>query len=259
METGGSNTARLLNMPQAMKQYIDTVKIKLDQLQEQHDILQTVAALIADKLSKGHATFSFGASHAGIITEELTYRAGGLATFNPIFTPALALDVKPVTLTSRFELVEGFGCQLINSSPLGSGDVILVHSVSGRNPIVLDVALTAKKKGATVIAITSMETARQITSKHTSGKLLHEVADFVIDNAGDYGDASVKIEGLAQKVAPTSTVIGAAIANSIVVSVAEKLLEMGVTPPVLASANLDGNDRINSNIFELYKSQIHYL
>ena len=104
-----------------------------------------------------HATFSFGASHAGIITEELTYRAGGLATFNPIFTPALALDVKPVTLTSRFELVEGFGCQLINSSPLGSGDVILVHSVSGRNPIVLDVALTAKEKGATVIAITSME------------------------------------------------------------------------------------------------------
>jgi uncharacterized phosphosugar-binding protein len=104
-----------------------------------------------------------------------------------------------------------------------------------------------------------METTRQITSKHTSGKLLHEVADFVIDNIGDYGDASIKIEGLAQKVAPTSTVIGAAIANSIVVSVAEKLLEMGIMPPVLASANLDGNDKINSNIFELYKNQIHYL
>lgn len=256
---GDSNISQLIIMSYAIEQYIETIKNKLEQVQNQSDIMQEVATLIADKLRRGYSTFSFGASHAGIITEELTYRAGGLATFNPIITSALTLDIKPITLTSQFELIEGFGSQLIKSSPLRSGDVILVHSVSGRNPIVLDVAITAKNQGATVIAITSMETAQQVTSKHSGGKLLHQVADFVIDNAGEYGDASVTLEGLPQKVAPTSTVIGTAIANCLVVSITEKLLEAGIVPPVLASANLDGNDKINANIFEQYKSQIHYL
>ena len=39
--------------------------------------------------------YTFGASHAGILSEELYYRAGGLMLFNPIFGRELMLDSTP--------------------------------------------------------------------------------------------------------------------------------------------------------------------
>jgi uncharacterized phosphosugar-binding protein len=81
----------------------------------------------------------------------------------------------------------------------------------------------------------------------------------VIDNCGDFEDSSTKIEGIEQKVGPTSTVIGAAIVNSIVIGVVDKLIEKGITPPVFHSANVDGGDEFNKKIFREYRDRVHYL
>lgn len=57
-----------------------------------------------------------------------------------------------------------------------------------------------------------------------------------------------KIDGLEQKVSPTSTVIGAMMLNSIVAAVAQKLVDSGMKkPPIFYSANLDGGDALNKN------------
>ena len=40
-----------------------------------------------------------------------------------------------------------------------------------------------------VIVITSMKHSTQVTSRQKDGKKLYEVADLVIDNQADYGDA----------------------------------------------------------------------
>ena len=148
---------------------------------------------------------------------------------------------------------------MVDSSPLETGDTLIIHSVSGRNAITLDVALAAKARGATVIAITSLETAKRVTSRHSSGQLLADVADITIDNQCDYGDASVSLPGLAQKAAPLSTIMGAAIANSLVLRLCELMLENGEQPPILASANIDGNQQINRDIMNAYRSRIYYL
>lgn len=202
----------------------------------------------------------FGASHAGILAEELFYRAGGLMLVNPIFGRELMLDTQQVTHTSQMERLVGYGTDLAKSkASFKPGDVLITHSVSGRNPVTVEMAVAAREAGAKVIALTNLAYSRTVTSRHPSGLRLFEVADVVIDNHGDVGDACVPIDGLDQKVSPSSTVVGAAVLNSIVAALVQRLVDGGMTtPPVFYSANIDGGDDLNRALFEEYKGSIHY-
>ncbi|MFC0226960.1 sugar isomerase domain-containing protein [Serratia aquatilis] len=246
-------------MSKALNQYYEQIRQKLALLEQQADTIERAAEIMTETALAGRNLFVFGASHAGILAEEMSYRAGGLAIVNPLFTPALMLNVRPLTLTSAVENVAGLGRVLIEQSPLKEGDTLLIHSVSGRNAITIDVALAARACGAHVIAITSLATAARVSSRHASGKLLVDIAEMTIDNQCEYGDAAVSLPGLAQKAAPLSTIMGATIANSLVLRICELMQEKQRTPPILASANIDGNQKINQDILDAYRSQIHYL
>lgn len=226
---------------------------------EQSGGIESTALVIADAIQSGRSVFAFGCSHAGILVEELFYRAGGLAVINPIFNPTLMLNTRPVTMTSRMERLEGFGKEIVASSRVSSGDVLLIHSVSGRNPGAVDAALAAKERGAYVVALTNVTYSARVSSRHSGGKKLYEIADLVLDNCGDFGDASVPVPGSEQKMAPTSTVIGALILNAVVVHTVSILAERGSPLPVFRSANVDGGDEENERIMERFKNQIHYL
>lgn len=225
----------------------------------QYDKIKKAANKMAEVVEKGNTIFVFGCSHAGIIAQELFYRTGGFALINPIFNPTLMLNTRPVTMTSKAERLERFGKDIIDESPLKSGDLIIIHSVSGRNPVVIDAAVEAKDKGAFVIAITNMEYSQRVNSRHYSGKRLFEVADLVIDNCGDFEDAAIEIKGFEQKIGATSTIAGAAIANAIVVEASGILHSKGIEPPIFHSANVDGGDEFNKKMMEKYKDRIYYL
>jgi uncharacterized phosphosugar-binding protein len=157
------------------------------------------------------------------------------------------------------ERMEGYGKELLHTKPVQEGDVILLHSVSGRNSVAIDMAMEAKEVGMTVISITNLNYSKQVTSRHSSGKRLFECSDVVIDNRGVIGDSSIKVEGFDQKIGPSSTVTGAFIIHSIVLSVVDLMLEKGMTPPIFKSANLDGGDQYNQAILTKYKERIHYM
>lgn len=240
--------------------YFDKIKELIDivEIEEKENMIKAKKVIVDAVFSK-KSIFSFGASHAGILSEELFYRAGGLVVINPIFAKNLMLDTYPITLTSEMERLEGYGTAIAKKSNISSGDVVIVHSVSGRNPVSIEVAMEAKKIGATVICITNLKYSKEVSSRHSSGKNLYQVSDIVIDNHGDKGDACIEIEGLDQKVSPTSTVIAATIMNSIVAQATQELIDNGLkTPPIFYSANIDGGDDLNKRIFEEYKDMIHY-
>lgn len=207
-----------------------------------------------------HSIYTFGASHAGILSEEMYYRAGGLMLMNPIFGREIMLDTEPITHTSAMERLVGYGTQLAHSrADFRAGDVLIAHSVSGRNPVTVEIALAAKEAGATVIAITNLDYSKSVTSRHPSGKRLCDIADVVLDNHGEIGDAAVSIDGMDQKVSPTSTVVGAVMLNAIVAALVQKLVDGGMKhPPIFYSANLDGGDELNRALYEEYKDSIHY-
>ncbi|SEO57323.1 Uncharacterized protein, contains SIS (Sugar ISomerase) phosphosugar binding domain [Amphibacillus marinus] len=243
-----------------MFQYFDKIRTILHTVeQEQHEQINQAAELITEAINKKCAIFAFGASHAGILTQELYFRAGGLININPIFGREIMLDTEPVTHTSKMERMVGYGEQLAAKTPFKEGDVLILHSVSGRNPVTIEMAMIAQQKGVKTIGITNLSYSKTVSSRHPSGDNLYRYCDIVIDNHGDIGDATVELPGLDQKVAPTSTVIGATIVNTIVAEVVRKLVELGDTPPpILYSANLDGGDARNKMLFEQYKDSIHY-
>ena len=237
-----------------INELIDTV------IKNESSNMEKCVNVLFECIQNHKSIYTFGASHAGILSEEMYYRAGGLMLINPIFAREIMLDNEPITLTSKMERLTGYGTALINSKvKFERNDVIIIHSVSGRNPVALEIAEQAKKDQVTVIAITNVGYSKTVKSRHPNGKRLFELADIVLDNHGDVGDACVKIDGIEQKVGPSSTVIGAIMVNSIIAALTQKLVDSGMeNPPIFYSANIDGGDQLNQQLFEKYKSSIHY-
>ena len=240
--------------------YIDKIKELINVIEvEEKKSMKKATDILVEAVKNKNAIFSFGASHAGILSEELYYRAGGLVVINPVFARSLMLDTTPITYTSQMERLVGYGTTLAKKTPINKGDVVIIHSVSGRNPVSIEFAIESKKMGATVICITNLTYSKVVSSRHPSGKNLYQVSDLVIDNHGEKGDACVEIDGIDQKVSPTSTVIAATIMNSIVAATAQELVCEGMNPPpIFYSANIDGGDELNKKIFKEYKDVIHY-
>ena len=242
------------------QEYLRTARAALDTLGERElDHIRAAAALLVEAVAGERAIYSFGASHSFIITEELVYRTGGLMLVNPIYPHGMNLSVHPLPATSRFERIPGFGRELLCASPAQAGDVLLITSTSGRNAVVIDMALAARERGLRTVAITSLAYTGGVSSRHPSGKKLAELCDVVIDNCAPLGDAAVEIPGFAQKVGPLSTVTGCAIANALVAEVVAELVRRGITPPVYMSANLDGGDEFNRRLLDANRDRIHYL
>lgn len=238
---------------QFLQNAIDTIA------RTQMEAIDKAAEMIASAIADKRAVFGFAPMHAGIVIEELVYRAGGLATINPIVSPALQFTARPLPATSEFEHLPGHASILLRNSGIKADDILIVHACSGRVPTVVEMPMKAHEMGVKVIGIYSEQYAGHVTSLDPSGTMTQDHCDVLIDNCGVMGDACVQIDGMVQKVAPSSTVTGAFIANSIVILVCEKLLARGIEPPVYRSANLEGGREFNQEIMKQYKDVIHYL
>ena len=150
-----------------MFQYCEKAKELLSIVEEKEApaIEQAIELLTQANLTK-KAIYIFGASHAGILAEEMYYRAGGMMTINAIFGRELMLDRSPITFTSKMERLEGYGRALAATQPFTAGDVLILHSVSGRNPVIIDMALHAKEKGVKIIALTNLTYSKTVSIRH---------------------------------------------------------------------------------------------
>ena len=225
----------------------------------QREVIGQAAALLVETILAGRSLFSFGATHSFILTEELVYRTGGLMLVNPIYPHGMNLSVRPMTQTSRFERIPGLGAELLAGSPAAAGDVLILASTSGRNAVVIDMALAARERGIRVIGITALAYTRGVTSRHPSGRKLADLCDIVIDNGAPYGDAAVEIPGFPQKIGPLSTLTGVAIVNALVAETVARLVAANVVPPVFMSANVDGGDAHNAAQLKANAHRIHYM
>ena len=112
------------------------------------------------------------------------------------------------------------------------------------------------RKGLTVIAITSLKHSISVNSRHSSGKKLYEIADIVIDNHGEIGDACVEVPRIPQRTGPTSTIIGSLVLNLMMIQAIETCTELGKEAPIIVSQNLDGVDERNRALYMRYRQRI---
>jgi len=239
--------------------YLEAAAAGIERLHTQLPAIEEAAEALTGAIVGGQAIFAFGASHSFMLAEEMVYRTGGLMLVNPIFPHGMNLSVRPTTLTSQLERVEGLGATLLRGNPVRAGDALIIASTSGRNAVAIDMALAAREIGVTVIAITALEYSRQVESRHSSGRKLYELSDIVIDNCSPLGDAAVQVEGFAQAVGPLSSVLGCAVVNAIAAQVVANLVARGVTPPVFVSANMPGGDEHNARLLAENRERIFYM
>ncbi len=217
----------------------------------QSEAIDRAAEACARSIAAEKLVFSFGTGHGALPALEMFPRTGTIVGFRPIVESTM-ISFHHVwgdmgARQYRFiHAVEGYGTAILRSHQLDPADSIVLFSHSGVNAVILDIALGAKEKGLTVIAVTSLPHSSASPSRHSSGKRLFEVADIVIDTRASLSDASIRIDGLDAPVGANSTSVAIAIAHAIVAQTAEKLVRRGVHPYVMVNPNAAGKEAANA-------------
>jgi uncharacterized phosphosugar-binding protein len=241
--------------------YLDiTIKL-LERIQvEEASAIDQAAKMIADAIEQGHCLFAFGCTHSSLPIQDLVYRAGGFMLVNPIFGPGIAaLDIKPTTISSAMEQMPGYAKVILDNNPIKSGDVLILVSVSGRNAVPVEMAQLARERGIKVIGVISREYTEAVTSRHTSGKKMHDFADIVLDNKAPKGDAVLESKDVPQKFNPVSGVTSTALLQALIAATIEELLGRGVVPPIFLAANVDGGAEYNARLIKQYHDRMFFI
>jgi uncharacterized phosphosugar-binding protein len=244
--------------PDILAQYLAAVRSALDAIEAtQLPVIRAAAARFAAAILKGRLVHVFGTGHSRMAVEEMFPRYGSFPGFHPIVELSMTYHNPVVGANGQrqamfLENVQGFGPVLWRNFATSPEDALLAISTSGCNAVTIDVALEAKRLGMPVAALTSLAHAGSSASRHESGKKLHEVADWVLDQQAPAGDSAVWIQGLETPVAPLSSVTGCAIINLLKAEVARLLTEAGAPPKVLTAACHLGADRARQLFEETY-------
>ncbi|MFJ6602964.1 SIS domain-containing protein [Streptomyces lydicus] len=240
--------------------YFDAAIDLLRQVRDEEGERITAAGrLIADTVAAGGRVFSFGAGHSSLPAQDTVYRAGGLAIMNLLSVPGVVgVDVRPATLGSALERVDGLAAAVLDTSPLRPDDVLVIISLSGRNALPVEMAMNARALGIKVIGVTSVAYADATKSRHVSGSYLKDHCDLVLDSRIPVGDAELTLPGIDAPFAPASTVVTSAIMQAVVATAAGTLAERGIDPPLLRSGNVDGGHEWNARVMTDYADRIFY-
>ena len=152
------------------------------------------------------------------------------------------------------ERTPGYAKAVLDTYGVSEGDILILVNVNGINSLTIDTANECKKRGVTVIGVTSKEFSLQVppgtAARHSSNKNLFELSDIVLDLHVPVGDAILDLPGFKLKVSASSTVMVAFMLNSLNAETINLLIERGVEPPVWFSANVPGGDEYNKSFYD---------
>lgn len=240
------------------KYYEEVIKQLEVQVKEEEENIEKAAEYCSESIVSDRLIHVFGTGHSQMFAMEVFYRAGGMVPVNGLLTPHYALD-PTAKLSTYQERIEGFSDKYLELENTDKKDTMIIVSISGRNPASVDMALKAKEIGMKVIALTSVQFSESVSSRHSSGKKLMDVADVVIDIKNESGDAVLSLEGVEDKFTGTSTILGMTVMNMITSQTIENCVKKGYEPPIYVSSNLDRGDEINAEHIKKYAPLISNL
>ena len=228
--------------------YLQAVSALLAELQAtQLENVRAVGAVIGRSVAGGGIVHLFGSGHSHMAAEEVFVRAGTLTTVRAIW---------PEQVTDKLERVEGLGPSILKMGDVRPGEVLFVISNSGINPMPIDVALEAKRRGAVTVAVTSTQHALAVPSRHSSGRRLMDVCDHLLDTRVPAGDVLLAVPGLGYPIGPASTVASVAVIQAVMAEAVHWLVTNGFEAPVRLSRNMPGGDAHNDRLGQRYRDRI---
>jgi len=244
----------------AEKYYTRITEVQAKIHATQTERIQQAAEAMASAIAAGKRCYLFGSGHSVIPVLDIFPRYGSFVGFFPLYDPRL-MWFNVVGPGGARELLwlerrEGYAPVFLQSYPLEPGDCMLVFSHGGMNAAPIEVAIEAKKKGLTVITVSSHANLSVAPPTHSSGKALSGAADIAIDNCVPPEDALVDI-GMPESVAAGSTMAAVFIAMSLVAEIGWRLVAKGVKPVTFVSPNVPGIEKDhNQRVFEAFSRSL---
>lgn len=229
----------------------------------QDDSIEKASELFVEKIRNDELIYVYGVGgHSFVGSEEFFFRAGGLANISPMFELSLALAGGGQKST-MLERVDNIGDKIITANHLKEGDLVVITSAYGMNACTIDAALEAKRRKCKLIAISSVEFARNtpadFQARHHSKQNLYELADVTIDTCVPHGEVVLDVDNFEQRVGGTCNILQCFCINWLVSRTVERCVEEGIAPPVWRSANVVGGDEHNKKYFKKYTPRVKAL
>jgi uncharacterized phosphosugar-binding protein len=238
--------------------YFTRIKDILTAIQEtQKEKIEAAAQAFARSIQSKGQVYLFGSGHSVLPVLDIFPRYGSFVGFHPIYDPRL-MWFNVVGPGGARELLwleqqEGYASIILQSYEIEKRDCLLVFSHGGLNAAPVEMAIEARKKGATVVSVSSHQNRKLRKAKHSSGKVLAEVSDIAIDNCVPPEDALVAVEGRAEKLAAGSTAAAVSIAMALVAETGTRLTENGAKFPIFVSPNVGLPADNNQQVFKAYE------
>lgn len=231
----------------------------------QTDNITKAATILANAIKNDKKIHIIGTgAHSQIVVEDILWRAGGLAAWNPIIDPGTSL-VHGAKRSIAFERAPGYGIAVANANEIGktSDEILIIINAYGIDSMSIDLAKECKKRGVYTIGVTSPSygdaTPKESLLRHPDKDNLYEIVDLFLNSHVPLGDAVLNVDGFDQAVGSYSTFCSCFIMNALVGETVNQLLLLGIEPPVFMSANLPGGDDANARWEKKYGGQARYL
>ena len=148
--------------------YFDKTLDLLRQLRETElPAIERAADICAGSIGQGGLVFLFGNGHSRMMCEEMTPRQGALVGFVALVELALSNHASIVGANGlraplHLEKYEGYAEEILKGFHFGPHDAFIVISTSGIRPVVVEMAMGARRRGLPVIAILSRRHCEQV-------------------------------------------------------------------------------------------------
>lgn len=227
---------------------------------EQAAAIETVSAVMAETIQRQGLIHLFGSGHSMLPALEIFPRYGSFVGLHPLVDPRLlwfnVLGSGGVPEMLFLQNTEGYAPVFLDGQHVREGDMMLIFSHGGTSAVVVDTALYAREKGLPVVAVMSRKTGEAASTRHSSGKTLTDLADYVLDTGVPAGEGLVTVEGLPEPVGAGSTILATAIGLALVSSCAARLAATGY--PLVQSVRATTNEHAAyANVYEAYERALH--
>ena len=252
------------NYPVKDKSFIEICKEFLDVIEErQAENFKKAGKIMGDNIMTGGLLKLIGTGgHTYLPVLDMAHRAGGFACLNP----TLDISSSPMnggTRSIRLERVEGYFEALMDYFRVKNGDVCIVFNNIGVNAGAIDSCLACKKRGATVIGVSSSiwqdDVPMDHYTRHSCKKNMRDIVDLMIDDYNPIGDTVTLIEGMDRSILPISTITDGYIVRRMEEETVKYCISKGFQPPIWCSANSPGGDDLNAALEEEYWYKVKML
>src|SRR5437868_13835230 len=133
----------------------------LEKIREtQGDAIERASEVCAEAIGADGLVHLFGTGHSRIPVEEMFPRYGSYPGFNPIVELSMTYHTQVVGSNGQrqamfIERVPGLAEVILSNYELRPEDVMIVFSASGLSAVPIEMALGARRRGLTVVAVTS--------------------------------------------------------------------------------------------------------